>query len=1046
MTDSTSQNSSDAPLGTYANVFDVVDGRVVMEAEDGYFAFQGKTVWDSKNAGWQETTEFSGAGLVDYQIEDYSGDGIVWWQGGDRINPGGGDNYTDQAWVHNIAPISYTFYVGDEDRTGTYYVGIRALQPEFVIGNNGHSNNDFYFAYEPGPAMLNNKTALSGNNGGVEWEKVYFNGRGHEDGFNGGGSNGAVGNEWHWTVFEEDATYFQKITVDAPGYHTIYIGARSDYVGIDQIQLLHNSSIDHDAGKQWATTHFDANYASTRQNEAPVAHDDSAATSTSQSVLVDVLANDFDAYSPQDALSILSVSDGIHGSAEIVDGKVLYTPNANFPNAWHGAQFQDSFTYAITDDDNGTATATVDVLLTAEADPSLPTPTIGAFVEENGLVVIEMESASTLTGAWKDASNYSTSVSPNLNNPGAASGGNFIIWEGKQYFGKPGNGVIEYNVQITNPGTYQFQWRSQVSKDFSSSEHNDTWLKIEADQFYGADRKVLSQATSIVHPKGASADTYPDGAHPAEGGGADGWFKIYSFAPTNEWTWASYTNDNKWHWIYADFDAPGTYTILVSGRSSSHAVDRMVLSKVDGDVSFTEAQDLSLPESNRVGDAQTPVDQVINGDSGHNNLGGGGGNDLISADAGEDVVNGGQGDDLIYGGQGKDDIFGGSGNDTLSGGADADYLAGGQGGDRLFGGAGSDILYGENGAVDRDQYAEQVFRLYQATLDRAPDGLGHTYWTNVLENGSMHLGQAVIGFMDAPEFQTKYGATDNPGFVTLLYSNVLERAPDAGGLTYWTGLLNSGTSRSDVVLNFVESPEFKANTETPALAFSTDAVQGGFSDDVFRLYHATLDRDPDTAGVDYWTGALANGMSKQQAASGFVSSAEFQSKYGATDNAQFVSLLYNNVLGREPDAGGLTYWVGELDAGMSRSDAVLGFADSAEFITLTTAELKTFMRSDALLPFSDELDGGAGSNVLIGGIGADYFKFDSNTSFDTTVVDFEAWDFIVIENSGYGSIGEAAARFSQVGGNAVFSDAGKTITFLDASVSDLIADDTLILS
>ncbi|MEM9395120.1 MAG: DUF4214 domain-containing protein [Pseudomonadota bacterium] len=464
------------------------------------------------------------------------------------------------------------------------------------------------------------------------------------------------------------------------------------------------------------------------------------------------------------------------------------------------------------------------------------------------------------------------------------------------------------------------------------------------------------------------------------------------------------------------------------------------------DISGTDTFDLFEFSGGETITALQIPSSILNGGAGDDTIVGYAESDLVYGLDGGDNIDGGQGDDQIYGGSGQDDIFGGSGNDTLFGGADADYLAGGQGGDRLFGGAGSDTLYGENGAVDRDQYSEQVFRLYQATLDRAPDGLGHTYWTNVLENGSMDLGQAVIGFMDAPEFQTNYGATDNAQFVTLLYNNVLERAPDPGALPYWTGLLDSGMSRSDVVLSFIESPEFKANTAIPALAFSTDAVQGGFSDDVFRLYHATLDRDPDTAGVDYWTGALANGMSKHEAVSGFVSSAEFQSNYGATDNAQFVSLLYNNVLGREPGADGLSYWVGELDAGMSRNEVVLGLADSAEFITLTTAELKTFMRSDALLSFSDELDGGAGSNVLIGGIGADYFKFDGNSSFDTTVVDFEAWDFIVIENSGYGSIGEAAARFSQVGGDAVFSDAGQTITFLDASVSDLIADDTLILS
>jgi hypothetical protein len=56
------------------------------------------------------------------------------------------------------------------------------------------------------------------------------------------------------------------------------------------------------------------------------------------------------------------------------------------------------------------------------------------------------------------------------------------------------------------------------------------------------------------------------------------------------------------------------------------------------------------------------------------------------------------------------------------------------------------------------------------------------------------------------------------------------------------------------------------------------------------------------------------------------------SKYGASpSNGQFVTALYQNVLNRAPDAGGLAYWVGELENGtLSRPEVLIGFSESAE--------------------------------------------------------------------------------------------------------------------
>jgi hypothetical protein len=73
-----------------------------------------------------------------------------------------------------------------------------------------------------------------------------------------------------------------------------------------------------------------------------------------------------------------------------------------------------------------------------------------------------------------------------------------------------------------------------------------------------------------------------------------------------------------------------------------------------------------------------------------------------------------------------------------------------------------------------------------------------------------------------------------------------------------------------------------------------------------------------------------------------------QMKYGNVDNTQFAALLYNNVLDRAPDAGGLNNWVSAMNSVMTPAQDVLGFSESAEHIEKTRAgvEAGLWLRAD----------------------------------------------------------------------------------------------------
>ena len=385
------------------------------------------------------------------------------------------------------------------------------------------------------------------------------------------------------------------------------------------------------------------------------------------------------------------------------------------------------------------------------------------------------------------------------------------------------------------------------------------------------------------------------------------------------------------------------------------------------------------------------------------------GNDCIDTEGGNDQAYGGLGNDIIVGGDGNDVVFGNEGNDILIGGVSPD-------------------LSNTAGA--------QVYRIYQATLDRAPDTGGFENWVNVLESGSNNLQGVVSGFVGSAEFQNTYGSLNNTDFVTLLYNNVLDRTPDEGGLNGWLDAMTNGTSRAQVVTGFSESGEFRANTSFEASAY-TQALDGraesGFYDDVYRLYQATLDRAPDAAGLEGWSDQLADGRGYTDVAAGFTNSGEFRATYGNLDDGAFINQLYRNVLDREADAGGRQGWLNVINNGGTREDVVRGFAQSGEFVSKTADPFEAYMKAGG----GDTLDGGSGNDTLYSGTTADTFVFDASEGGSDIVLQLDTWDALQFEGFGYSSATDARAQMLVAGPDVRFADQGVTITFAGADLATM---------
>ena len=206
------------------------------------------------------------------------------------------------------------------------------------------------------------------------------------------------------------------------------------------------------------------------------------------------------------------------------------------------------------------------------------------------------------------------------------------------------------------------------------------------------------------------------------------------------------------------------------------------------------------------------------------------------------------------------------GDDLIQGGSSADVLAGGAGNDTLRGGGGNDRLYGGAGNDTIRGDAGTDTAVYAASR-RADNAID-------IVSGGLRVTSRVTGETD------------------LVFAERLE--------------FSDGTLAVDVA---------------------------GNAGQAYRLYQAAFDRTPDTAGLGFQTRALDNGLTLRDVAGQFIASPEFQSKYGtpaSVSNTEFVTLLYGNVLDRQPNAGELSYYTDMLGKGYARADLLTFFSESPE--------------------------------------------------------------------------------------------------------------------
>ncbi|MEM9044242.1 MAG: Ig-like domain-containing protein [Pseudomonadota bacterium] len=341
--------SSDGLDGNEPVVHQFKDGWVKIEAESA--------TWQLPNSGsnsrWQVTNEFDfsetgkpGIGnrgpIEDADGNGATGAGAVWYTGPNRF---------EDAGLGRTAPLLYRFEIGEEDMPddGPLRIGFnfRVMKPDGAGVGAHDAANDIWFKWgEEGTFDASIDTS--------DWRKAHvkpFDNQGNVNEFH--------TNEWAWLGHTASGGKDVPLqyNVSEPGIYEFAIGARSQWIAIDQIQIVQIEPYGgRDPDREESETVL---YEPEAPNLAPELVDDVASVTAGKSVVVDVLENDSDPDADQLTVTIVEAPSGI--KAVIANGQIEISTDPDVVG-------KQSLTYTVSDGNGNVSTATL-TLDVAEPEP-----------------------------------------------------------------------------------------------------------------------------------------------------------------------------------------------------------------------------------------------------------------------------------------------------------------------------------------------------------------------------------------------------------------------------------------------------------------------------------------------------------------------------------------------------------------------------------------------------------------------------------------------------------------------------------------------------
>ncbi len=152
-----------------------------------------------------------------------------------------------------------------------------------------------------------------------------------------------------------------------------------------------------------------------------------------------------------------------------------------------------------------------------------------------------------------------------------------------------------------------------------------------------------------------------------------------------------------------------------------------------------------------------------------------------------------------------------------------------------------------------------------------------------------------VTVFDTVSFEAAAVRTYGPA-VDAMFRDLAGRAPTAVELSIWAGQLHVNGGNSAAL--------------TTRLTAGTNRAQVL----VRRMYRDTLGREPDQAGLEFWTARIGRGERISTVAAAFYSSPEYIQRFAGGSHAAWIDDLYAKLLNRTPDTAGHAHWTQQAQA------------------------------------------------------------------------------------------------------------------------------------
>ncbi len=210
-------------------------------------------------------------------------------------------------------------------------------------------------------------------------------------------------------------------------------------------------------------------------------------------------------------------------------------------------------------------------------------------------------------------------------------------------------------------------------------------------------------------------------------------------------------------------------------------------------------------------------------------------------------------------------------------------------------------------------------------------------------------------------------------YVNSVYVDLLRRTATAGEVAAGAQQINTGLSPFQFAVNLINGQEFEAN-------------------DVYNDYGSYLNRVPQPSEVAFWLTQRSQGVAPRQEAALILGSPEFF-LLNNSNNTTWLNTVYNDVLGRAPDAGGQAAWLAQLNAGVPRSQVAFSLENSPEGNARTVAAdyIRVLQRQPeqaAVTFWTAQMNAGLSPSLLLADLASspEYLLKRANGGIDSGVV------------------------------------------------------------